>query len=1103
MPDYTIPKERAYQNKVISWFRDSEGLDYAYLGSFQYPKGAHRTESGRTNDPVIEDELRAFLSEQGRTPFQIEAVLARVRAESRLAKAKLDALLEQSSAFHDLILHGVKARPAPGQNEEDVTLFDFANPAKNRFAIAEEVSYIDPLTGLHSRPDLVVYVNGIALAVIELKRSLVSVTEGIRQHLSNECDLIPSFFTTTQFTVVSNPKTDRAKSEATANLGFKYGTIGTPLRFWCNWKEDHQQIATQLGDEESFRAFFDKANFLFLVRYGVLHDGGVKKVMRPHQFHALQAARPRLAEKASGVIWHSQGSGKSLTMVWLARYIQANFDNPRVLVITDRTELDEQIGKNFAQTNNALHRARNKEDLLETLNGGTEWIVSSLIHKFGLHPGTEERDADRETKIPLDQYLRELREIVKSRYPGGFRVRGSHVFVFIDECHRTQGGSLHEAMREILGQEVMLVGFTGTPLLRNEKKSGYAAFAKASERRFGPFIHTYLHKEAVDDKVVLDLQYEARDVDQELTSRQKLDEKFAKLTQGLPADRVDALKERWATLEKIYSAHDRIERIGWSILNDVEDHPVLRQDWANAMLVAGDIFSAYRYYDFFQNNQAGTALRGRCAVVTSYDPTAADLRMGVSDVHVQTEMQFKYNMARQTFADAGFAPDQCNAEQYEAWAKKRFLTMPSRLKLLIVVDKLLTGFDAPTAAVLYIDKEMRDHTLFQAVCRVNRLGTDVKDPDTGLLLARSHKQFGLIVDFKHLFGKITDAVTRFNDPDGGLGGFDPADIDNLLGDMVAKNRLRLEAARKAFSILRSDWIARGLEDGDSVAGFYSTDYEDDPAKERRAGMYAVTRQLVSAYANLADWMPRAGYSPEEAMAIRTEAVEARHVNLLVRQTSGDYFDPNQYDPGMRALLDQYVRADDAETIVPATADFSFLDLLDDDSPPDAAADKATAQAGNEKNAAEVIAAKARAVINSHRDKDPAAYELFSEKLQALLDSLKASRASFRRQMLELLDLIKAAKQGGASFPDGVATPLARALWNNRASWYPNAADDAAVVARIADFGKMLEYDAMPEWRDRTTSDSEFLRADMAVRYPDLSEEALFALYSLAVQNTNP
>jgi type I restriction enzyme R subunit len=1100
MPAYTADKERTYQDKVLSWFRAPSGLNYAYLGALQYPKGGHKTPDGRTNDPVLEDELRAFLQSQGKTPLQIETVVARVRAETRLPKAKLDALLDRNAAFYDLVASGIKARPTPSETEQDVPLFDFDYPENNRFAVAEEVSYIDPLTGLHSRPDIVVYVNGIALAVIELKRSIVSVIEGIRQHLSNECDLIPSFFTPVQFTVAANPKPDRTKSDTTENIGFKYGTIGTPARFWCNWKEDHQAVGTQLGDEESFRAFFDKATFLFLVRYGVLHDGGVKKVVRPHQFHALQAARPRLTAKASGVVWHSQGSGKSLTMVWLARYIQANFDNPRVLVVTDRTELDEQIAGNFARTANALHRATSKEDLLDTLNGGTEWLVCSLVHKFGIHSGTQERETDRETKIPLDQYLEELRALVKARYPGGFRVKGNHIFVFVDECHRTQGGSLHEAMKEILGQDVMLIGFTGTPLLRDDKKKGFAAFAKASERRFGPFIHTYLHKEAVDDKVVLDLQYEARDVEQRLDSPAKVDEKFAALAAGLPEDRVTALKERWATLEKVYSSRDRIERIGWSVLDDVKNHPVLKQDWANAMLVAGDIYSAYRYYDFFQNNQSDTTLRGKCAVVTSYDPTAADLRKQTSDPNVQTENHFKYNLARQTFFDAGYDPDHFDAADYEKWAKDRFLHKPAQLKLLIVVDKLLTGFDAPTATVLYIDKEMRDHTLFQAICRVNRLGADVKDPATGAIVARTHKQFGLIVDFKRLFGKIEDAVTRFNDPEGGLGGFDPADIDGLLGDAVAKNKSRLEAARKAFSILRSEWVAHDLAGSDAVAEFYTTDFPDDPAKERRTGMYAVTQALVSAYANLADWMPRAGYSTDEAKAVRSEAVEARQINLFVKQASGDFFDPNQYDPGMRAILDQYVRADDADVIVPATADFSFLDLLSDDTSVDEAADKATAEAGSEKAAAEVIAAKARAVINSHRDKDPAAYDLFSAQLQSILDSLKAGRESFRKQMLGLLALIKAARNGGASFPTGVRTPLARSLWNNRATWYPAAPDDAAVIARIADFENMLEFDAMPEWRDRTTSDSDFLRADMATRYPDLSEDALFELYSLAVQN---
>ena len=374
MIDYTTGKEREYQNAVVDMFKNPDGLGYDYLGNFQYAKGETSRNGGIKNSNVIERELRAFLDAMGYTPFQVNAAVKKLLDAANLPCRKFSDLLERNAAFYELLISGTKAKPASEKTEEDVMFIDFKHPLNNRFSFAEEVSYIDPMTGKHSRPDIVVFVNGIALAVIELKRSLVTIDEGIRQCLSNEKDLIPSFFTTVQFTVAANPKHDNDKNE---NTGFKYATIGTPQKFWCNWKDDGQKVGTQLTDADSFVRFFDKEAFLFLVRYGVVYDAGVKKVMRPHQYHAMQACRERCANKASGVIWHSQGSGKSLTMVWLANYIRNNFSNPRVLVITDRTELDEQIKRNFEHTSNSLYQAKSKSDLLSVLNKACQPISSA------------------------------------------------------------------------------------------------------------------------------------------------------------------------------------------------------------------------------------------------------------------------------------------------------------------------------------------------------------------------------------------------------------------------------------------------------------------------------------------------------------------------------------------------------------------------------------------------------------------------------------------------------------------------------------------------------------------------------------------------------
>ncbi|MGN0846606.1 MAG: type I restriction endonuclease subunit R [Kiritimatiellia bacterium] len=1091
MASFTEGKEREYQNVIVDMMRDEDGLAYTYLGNYQYGKGENARSDGVKNSNIIESEMREHLKDSGYTQMQMDAALHTLREKAALPSEKFADLLERNAEFYNLLVAGTKAKPSPGKLEKDVMFFNFANPEKNRFAFAEEVSYIDPMTGSHSRPDIVVYVNGIALCVIELKRSLVTIDEGIRQCLSNERDLIPSFFTTVQFTVAANPKKSRDKSE---NTGFKYATVGTPQRFWCNWKDDGQKVGTQLTDMESFRRFFDKETFLFLVRYGIVSDAGVKKVMRPHQFHALHACRDRLADKASGVIWHSQGSGKSLTMAWLANYIRSNFSDPRVLVITDRTELDEQIKRNFQHTNNSPYQATSKVDLLRVLNGGTEWLICSLIHKFGVNSETEARDRSS-VKIPLDKYLQELKEIIHREYPDGFSVKGRNLFVFVDECHRTQGGSLHEAMKAIMGQDVMLIGFTGTPLLKDEKKRGYEAFKNASEVRFGKFIHTYLHKEAVDDGVILDLEYEARDAEQRLDSKEQLDTKFAALSAGLAPERIQGLKDRWATLEKVYSANERIERIGYSILDDVTANALLREDWCNAMLVADSIYSAYKYYDFFQNRCSNTALKNRCAVVTSFSPSDEDLRKHSSDPHEEDELKFKHDMAIKSFADLGVG----GVEEYEKKAKERFLNSPSQMKLLIVVDKLLTGFDAPTATVLYIDRDMRNHTLFQAICRVNRLGTDVKDKD-GKIVTLTHKEFGLIIDFKHLFDKIEDAVTRFNS--GAFSGFDEVDIDGLLTDSITRSKVKLEAARSAWSALRSDWIARGLTDNNLLVEYYKTDFPpDDIAKVRRQMMYHITQSVVAAYANLADNMGRAGYSSEEASQIHKEACEARHVNLYVKQNTDDFFDPRLYDPGMRALLDRFVRAEEAEVIIPATADFSFLDLIGEDGDVDDAARKATNEAGSARSAAEVIEAKARSVINSFKDSDPAAFRTYGEQLQDILAAIRTETLTFQEQMKRLLELIKRMKTGEGSYPEGITTKRQRALWNNRSDWMMDDESEAAAVDTVRVAEEAAEYYAGVNWRDSSSKDAFLFQEELKDRFPGRTEEQIYNLYRYLAQNS--
>lgn len=1080
MANYQEQKERDYQNALVKRFQ--EELGYTYLGNWQYAKGATVNNMGVANSPILDDEIRSFLKEQGRTEMQIEDVLVKLKDKARLGDSKMSSLIQCNTDLYDTLIMGIKSQPSPEENHEDVMFFDFDHPQNNHFAIAEEVSYIDPLLGKNKRPDIVVYVNGIALAVIELKRSLVNYEEGIKQHLSNERDFIPSFFTTTQFTIASND-----------DVEFRYGTIGTPLAFWCKWKRDTNKVGDTITEKEAYRLFFNKENFMFFFHYGVLNDGGIKKVLRPHQIYAIKAAAKRMPQKESGVIWHSQGSGKSLTMVALASYIQKNFSNPRVVVITDRKELDLQLAGTFVKGGNKLHHAESCSDLLDTLNKGYEWLICSLIHKFGAHNHNDEAEKDESgTKVSLDEYLNELQTIIAKKYGNHFSVKGDNIFVFVDECHRTQSGRLHEAMRAIMGKEVMLIGFTGTPLLKKDKGDPYNAIKSMSERTFGPYIHKYLHKQAVEDKVILDLQYEYRNVEQQLTSKEKVDQKLAALTAGreLTPEQKQMVEERWATMERIYSTKERIERIGYSILDDL-NYGLLKHDWCNAMLIAGSIFQAYRYYKFFSSSD----LKGRCAVVTSYDPTDSDIANNSADNNKTTEAKFKYDWAKKSFEEAGVK----NADEYEKRAKELFVKRPAQMKLLIVVNKLLTGFDAPCATILYIDNEIKDHTLFQAVCRVNRLGEDIKDAK-GDIIVKTHKEFGRIVDFKNLFNSIENVVTKFNDGSG-FEGLDDVDIDGLLDSAVNKCKEKLLAATEAYEGLKTIWESKSLNDLEALSEYYIKEYDgEEPAQTRRNIMYSITGSMVTAYNNMSDYFSKTDLTAEQINHFASLSREAGTVQRKVKQKSGDDFDPKTLDPDMRQLLDQHIRAEDAETFIPSSADFSFLDLINDNTDVEEATEKAIHEAGGNANgAAEAIEGKARRVNTDWNSGDAEEYRLFSDKLQALLEELKARNATAKEKIEALIEHIKAIKHGNDA-PSDLANRRSKALWNNRAAWHaPEDKDETILIIKTID--EFIYKNAGRNWQDPDSNASWDLRDDLQALFPAMTEQDIYEIYRLASQNS--
>jgi type I restriction enzyme, R subunit len=382
-------------------------------------------------------------------------------------------------------------------------------------------------------------------------------------------------------------------------------------------------------------------------------------------------------------------------MVLLAKWILENNPNARVAIITDRDELDKQIERVFAEAGEPIKRTSSGHDLMSQLNQPKPRLLCSLIHKFG------RRDVD-----DCDAYVKEL-ESQPSKTVG-------EVFVFVDECHRTQSGKLHKVMKAMMPNAV-LIGFTGTPLLKKDKQTSLEVF--------GGYIHTYKFSEAVEDEVVLDLVYEARDINQTLGSEDKMDAWFEAKTKALNDWQKDELKKKWGTMKNVLSSRSRMDRAVNDIIFDFSVKPRLSSERGNAILVASSIYEACKYFTLFQK----TLFKGKCAVVTSYNPQTKDVTQEEVGANTESDKQFIFNTYTELLKDVEAQPGMTKTEAYEERAKSLFTKEPANMKLLVVVDKLLTGFDAPPCTYLYIDKSMQDHGLFQAICRTNRLDGEDKD----------------------------------------------------------------------------------------------------------------------------------------------------------------------------------------------------------------------------------------------------------------------------------------------------------------------------------------------------------------------------------------
>ena len=970
-------KERITQDRVVDLFQGH--LGYRSLGNLV----------DQENSNIRENDLKAWLKKQGRYSDQvIHKALFEFRKATNVNPT--DDLYPINREGYSKLRYGVKVAEEVGSPVQTVWLIDWEDPFANDFAIAEEVT----VKGKHTkRPDVVIYVNGIALGVLELKRSAIVASEGIRQNLDNQSHhFIKPFFATVQLVLAGND-----------SQGLYYGTTKTSEKYFLKWKEENHPYdpGRNLLDQHLLQ-FCQKDRLLEIIHDFVVFDSGTKKLCRPNQFFGVRAARQFVNRREGGIIWHTQGSGKSLTMVWLAKWIRENQTNARLLIITDRTELDEQIEKVFKGVDEQIYRTRSGRDLIQVLNDTQPWLIGSLIHKFGA--GTRENE--------LDEFLKEIDR------PLDFSPKGN-LFVFIDECHRTQSGDLHEVMKRLLPNALFL-GFTGTPLLKSDKKR--------SIEIFGPYIHTYKFDEAVADGVVLDLLYEARDVDQRVLDQKGIDEWFETVTRGMNDLPKAELKQQWGTMQKVLSSRDRLQRIVYDITKDFKVKPRLRDGRGNAILVTASIYEACRFYDIFQNSGFK-----KCAIITSFEPNANSIK-GEATGDGETEKIEQFEIYTRMLGKE-------TREDFEKRVKKQFIDEPANMQLLIVVDKLLTGFDAPACTYLYIDKEMRDHGLFQAICRVNR--TEQED-----------KEFGYIVDYKNLFNSLDRAIADYTSD--AFDDFEQDDVKGLLVDRLKMAKDRMDDALETVEKLcMGAFPPREIE---QYIHFFCGNTENPEAlkntEEKRLTFYKAVVSLIRAYNNIAPEMKEAGYSGIEAERIKGKVNEYTELRNSIKAASGDYIDLKKYEPEMRQLLDMYLSADPSRTISDF-GDATLLQIIVEKGLEDAL--KALPQAiRNNKNAiAETLEANMRKVIIQEMPINPAYYEKMSVLLTELIRQRKSAAVDYEILLKKLAELAKRVDPAAqkSNYPEAINSPAKQALYDNLES----NQELALVLDQEIRYGKKVDW----------------------------------------------
>lgn len=975
----------ASQRPALALF---EAMGYTYISPADCDK-----QRGSRYHVLLRDILRGQLRRLNRYVYagaENEFSAANIeRAMEDLNEPLTDGLVRTSEKIYDALLLGKSYPETVGDGKMlsfNLRYIDWDNPQNNVFHVTEEFAVDSQDRQHNARPDIVLFINGIPFAVIECKAPHIPVEEAVGQMIRNQqAAYIPHLFKFAQLVVATNKN------------AVKYATAGTPKKFWSVWKEqDDEWLQTRLKalvpdrmpteQDRNIVSLFSPERVYELIRYFILFDANVKKVCRYQQFFAVREIMKTIAEndehgnRQSGVIWHTQGSGKSLSMVMLAKYILMELKDchPRVVIVTDRKELDAQIAATFAHTRLTPARATSGRHLVELVNSARADVITSIINKFN----TVER---QEVKNP-----------------------SRDIFVLVDESHRSNYGLMATRMRSVF-PNACYIGFTGTPLMKSEKNT---------MARFGRLIHKYTIRDGVEDGAIVPLIYEGRFVEQKV-DEENIDLWFKQITRRLTEAQREDLRRKWSSIRRLTSTDARIKRIAL----DISEHFIegYKDTGFKAMLATNYKRDAIRYLECFE--QFGDL---NCAVVIS----PPDMREGVDDVDEGADdlvVSF-WNKMMQQYGDA---------DRYEEAIKNRFCD--GEIDILIVCSKLLTGFDAPLCQVLYIDKELKEHGLLQAIARTNRL--------------HEGKDYGLIVDYRGLIEKLDTAMDMYSGA--GLENFDGGDLKGVVVDVMAA----VGNLRSAYTQLVELFAPVGsISDAEAVEVFLADD-------KMRQDFYT----LLCAFGRALHLVLNAeqaynALSKEERQKYQDTFIFFSKVRRSVKLQYCDAIDNAEYEPLMQNLLDTHLSVAGLKKIT------SPIDILNKDD-----FEKELEELGSLRSKADAIASRMTRSISEKRDENPAYYDSFSKRIRdalALYKEKVISEAEYLAKMRTIMGDYHAGRST-VSYPERIKNNVhAQAFFGVLTALFDEVEDERITPDFVAEVSeeitKIVASHSQVDWTNNKT-----------------------------------